>query len=119
MKAKDISRRQYIKYNNQILQIKDIKHDKPGKGGAIVKFSCVDIKNDKKYELRYNVDDFVENVFLETKSYSFVYPKGNMGVLINQETYEELEIDLKLIPNYNVDKIYEIVFINDQFYFVK
>jgi len=65
---------------------------KPGKGGA---FNQVELKNlidGTKLNERFRASETVERVRLEQKDYQFLYAEGEMLVFMDNETYEQLEL---------------------------
>ena len=65
---------------------------KPGKGGA---FNQVELKNlidGTKLNERFRASETVEKVRLEQKDFSYLYEEGEMLVFMDQENYEQLEL---------------------------
>ncbi|MCB1382757.1 MAG: elongation factor P [Notoacmeibacter sp.] len=65
---------------------------KPGKGGA---FNQVELKNlidGTKLNERFRASETVEKVRLEQKDFSYLYEEGDMLVFMDQESYEQLEL---------------------------
>ena len=67
-------------------------HVKPGKGGA---FNQVELKNlitGTKLNQRFRAAETVERVRLEQKRFQYLYESGDMLVFMDQETFEQLEL---------------------------
>ncbi|MCI5074655.1 elongation factor P [Oricola sp.] len=65
---------------------------KPGKGGA---FNQVELKNlidGTKLNERFRASETVERVRLEQKDFQFLYEQGDALVFMDNETYEQLEL---------------------------
>ncbi len=65
---------------------------KPGKGGA---FNQVELKNlidGTKLNERFRSSEVVELVTLEKKDFQFLFEQGDALVFMNNETYEQLEL---------------------------
>jgi elongation factor P len=65
---------------------------KPGKGGA---FNQVELKNlidGTKLNERFRASETVERVRLEQKDFQFLYEQGEMLVFMDNESYEQLEL---------------------------
>ncbi|MEX3010366.1 elongation factor P [Hoeflea sp. TYP-13] len=65
---------------------------KPGKGGA---FNQVELKNlldGTKLNERFRASETVERVRLEQKDFQYLYEQGDMLVFMDNETYEQLEL---------------------------
>ncbi len=68
------------------------EHVKPGKGGA---FAMVELKNlidGRKLNERFRSDDKVERISLEQKDYTYLYEQGDALVFMDQESYEQIEL---------------------------
>lgn len=67
-------------------------HVKPGKGGA---FNQVELKNlidGTKLNERFRASETVERIRLEQKDYQFLYAEGDRLVFMDNESYEQLEL---------------------------
>ncbi len=70
---------------------------KPGKGGA---FNQVELKNlidGTKLNERFRSSETVEKVRLEQKDFSYLYEEGEMLVFMDQESYEQLELQKEFV----------------------
>jgi elongation factor P len=70
---------------------------KPGKGGA---FNQVELKNlidGTKLNERFRASATVERVRLEQKEFQFLYEQGEMLVFMDNETYEQLELQQEFV----------------------
>lgn len=67
-------------------------HVKPGKGGA---FNQVELKNlidGTKLNERFRSSETVERIRLDLKDFTFLYAEGEALIFMDQETYEQLEL---------------------------
>lgn len=70
---------------------------KPGKGGA---FNQVELKNlidGTKLNERFRASETVERVRLEQHDFQFLYAEGDMMVFMNNESYEQVELEKDFI----------------------
>lgn len=70
---------------------------KPGKGGA---FNQVELKNlieGTKLNERFRASETVEKIRLEQKDYQYLYAEGDMLVFMDQNTYEQLELQQEFV----------------------
>jgi elongation factor P len=67
-------------------------HVKPGKGGAFAQIELKNLINGSKLNERFRSDEVVERVRLEQKDYSFLYESGDALVFMDQDTYEQIEL---------------------------
>ncbi|MCO6391307.1 elongation factor P [Aliihoeflea aestuarii] len=66
---------------------------KPGKGGAYNQVELKNLINGTKLNERFRAAETVEKVRLEQKDFSYLYEQGEALVFMDQESYEQLELD--------------------------
>jgi elongation factor P len=66
---------------------------KPGKGGAFAQVELKNLIDGRKLNERFRSDDTVEQVTLEQKDFSFLYDQGDSLVFMDQNTYEQIELE--------------------------
>ncbi len=67
-------------------------HVKPGKGGAFAQVELKNLIDGRKLNERFRSSDTVEAVELERRDYQFLYEQGEALVFMNNETYEQIEL---------------------------
>ncbi len=67
-------------------------HVKPGKGGAFAQVELKNLIDGRKLNERFRSDDKVEKVTLEQRDFQYLYEQGEALVFMNQETYEQIEL---------------------------
>lgn len=65
---------------------------KPGKGGAFNQVELKNLINGTKLNERFRSSETVERVRLEQKDYQFLYAEGDNLVFMDNETYEQLQL---------------------------
>lgn len=81
-----------IEHDGSLWAAVKTNHVKPGKGGA---FNQVELKNlidGTKLNERFRASETVERIRLEHKDYQFLYAEGEMLVFMDNETFEQLEL---------------------------
>ena len=68
------------------------EHVKPGKGGAFAQVELKNLIDGRKLNERFRSDDKVERVTLEQRDFQFLYAEGDALVFMNQENYEQIEL---------------------------
>jgi elongation factor P len=66
---------------------------KPGKGGAYNQVELKNLINGTKLNERFRAAETVEKVRLEQKEFSYLYEQGRALVFMDDESYEQLELD--------------------------
>jgi elongation factor P len=86
-----------IKHNNDLWQIIEFLHVKPGKGPAFVRTKIKNLNNGKTVDHTFNAGVKIEVVRIETRNYQYLY-NDDMGYhFMNAETYEQVPIPEHLI----------------------
>ncbi|NNC95456.1 MAG: elongation factor P [Chitinophagales bacterium] len=88
-----------IEYNNDIFQIVDFQHVKPGKGGAFVRTKLKSMTTGKVLDHTFISGHKITTARIERRNYQFLY-SDDMGFhFMNNETYEQIHLQPDFIPN--------------------
>lgn len=74
-----------------------VGHVKPGKGGAFAQVELKNIRDGRKLNERFRSEDKVERVRLDQKDQQFLYESDGKLVVMDMETYEQVELDAELL----------------------
>lgn len=86
-----------IKFKDDLWQIIEFLHVKPGKGPAFVRTKLKNLNNGKTVDNTFNAGVKIETVRIETRNYQYLY-NDDMGYhFMNSETYEQVPIPEHLI----------------------
>jgi len=86
-----------MKYNNDLYTIVEFQHVKPGKGPAFVRTKLKNINTGKVIDNTFSAGIKIETVRIENRTYQFLY-KDDLGFhFMNNETYEQIFLQEKLI----------------------
>lgn len=86
-----------IKHNNDLWQVVEFLHVKPGKGPAFVRTKLKSINSGKVVDHTFNGSAKIEPVRIETRNYTFLYNDEEGFHFMNQETYEQIPIAKHMI----------------------
>jgi elongation factor P len=81
-----------IEHDGSIWVAVKTQHVKPGKGGAFAQVELKNLIDGRKLNERFRSSDTVEKVTLEQKDYTFLYEQGDALVFMDQNTYEQIEL---------------------------
>jgi len=81
-----------IKFKNDLYNIVEFQHVKPGKGGAFVRSTLKNLRNGKVLENTFRAGEKVEIVRVERRKYQYLYSDGDSLVCMDNETYEQINI---------------------------
>ena len=82
-----------INFKNGLYTITEFQHVKPGKGGAFVRSKLKNLRTGKVLDNTFRAGEPIEIVRVERKKYQFLYRDGDALVLMDNETYEQLNVD--------------------------
>ena len=82
-----------IKYKNGLYTITEFQHVKPGKGGAFVRTKLKNLITGRVLDNTFRAGEPIDIVRVERKKYQFLYREGDSLVLMDNETYEQLNVD--------------------------
>lgn len=88
-----------ISYENNLYQVLEFQHVKPGKGAAIVKTKLKNLRTGSIIEQTFNSGIKVETARVEKIKMQFLYATGDVYTFMNMETYEQVELNASQIAN--------------------
>lgn len=80
-------------YEDNIYQVLDFLHVKPGKGAAFVKAKIKNLRTGSIVEKTFNTSIKLEKAMIEKKPMQYLYANGDSYVFMNMESYEQIEIN--------------------------
>jgi len=86
-----------IEYNNDLYNIIDFKHVKPGKGGAFVRKKMKSATTGKIIDVTYNSGATINPVRIERRKCQFLYKDDSGFNFMDQTTYDQVVIDSDLV----------------------
>ncbi len=86
-----------IKYKNGLNQIREYQHVKPGKGPAFVRVKMRNLVTGAIIEEKLRPTEKFEEVRVENKKYDYLYPEGDMLVIMDKETFDQINIEKTLL----------------------
>ena len=88
-----------ILHKNKRMKVVEFQHVKPGKGGAFVRTKLKDIKTGKIIDETFNSGHKLEFIRVEAKQMQFLYVEGSFHIFMDNETFEQLNVESNLISN--------------------
>ena len=100
----DIRNGLVIEFNNDLYQIIDFQHVKPGKGNAFVRTKLKSLTSGKVLDNTFSSGATINPVRVERHKFQFLY-KDEVGYnFMNTETFEQILLDEKLVDGANLMK---------------
>tara|TARA_Y100000768_G_scaffold379788_1_gene355999 strand:- start:610 stop:1173 length:564 start_codon:yes stop_codon:yes gene_type:complete len=105
----DIRKGLCIRYNNDIYKIVDFLHVKPGKGPAFVRTKLKSVTSGRVIDNTFSAGHKIEAIRVETSKYQFLYNDAEKFHFMNNDDFNQIEIDPKLLDYSGFLKEGEIV----------
>ena len=99
----DIRNGMIINFKNDLFEIVDFLHVKPGKGGAFVRTKLKNVKTGKVIENTFRTSEKLEEVRVEKHKREYLYRDGDFYVFMDTTTYEQTQIPAEVIGD--LDKL--------------
>jgi len=88
-----------MKFKNGLYTITEFQHVKPGKGGAFVRTKLKNLITGRVLDNTFRAGEPIEIVRVERKKYQFLYREGDSLVLMDNDTYEQINVDKSYFGN--------------------
>lgn len=88
-----------IDYNGKLYTIVSFQHVKPGKGPAFVRTKLKNIETGKVVDNTFTSGVKITTVRIERRAYQFLYKDEYGFNFMNNETFEQVSIDAKLVDS--------------------
>jgi len=89
----DLSRGQFLRYNNDLVQVIEYEHRTPGNLRAFYQVKMRNIKSGKLLENRFRAGEEIFPVRVDVKDMQYLYEEGNALVCMDNETYDQIPVD--------------------------
>jgi elongation factor P len=86
-----------IRHNEKLFQVIEFQHVKPGKGPAFVRTKMRQIETGRVIDNTFSAGHKIEIVRIENREYQYLYQETESYVFMNNETYEQVNIPLKMV----------------------
>ena len=86
-----------IEYNGELFTIVEFQHVKPGKGAAFVRTKLKNVKTGKVLPNTFNAGVKINIQRVERRSYQYLYNDGTDYHFMNQETFDQIQLQKELI----------------------
>ena len=81
-----------IEFENNIYQIIEFQHVKPGKGAAFVRTKIKNINTGGVVEKTFRPTEKFENAQIDTKDMQYLYQDGDLYNFMDMETYDQIAL---------------------------
>src|SRR5690625_7081613 len=88
-----------IELENNIWQVREVQHVKPGKCAAFVRSKLRNLRNGNIQEKTFRAGEKVGKAHIENKTMQYLYASGNSHAFMDTNTYEQIELASEQIEN--------------------
>ena len=88
----DLKNGMVLKIDNQLWQVVEFQHVKPGKGPAFVRAKMKNVLSGKTIDKTFNAGVKVETATVDRRDMSYLYNDGEFFVFMDDANYEQVEI---------------------------
>ncbi len=93
MKAIELRKGSKIEHKDDVWVVTDTTHRTPGKGQAVVQVRLSSLTVDRSMNERFRSTEEVNQAEFETRKMNYLYREGDLLTFMDNETYDQLEID--------------------------
>lgn len=83
--------------DNQLFQVLEFQHIKPGKGPAFVRVKLKNLRTGSIFEEKLRPEEKLEEVRIEARRMNFLYFDGDMLVAMDNETYDQVHLPKEML----------------------
>ncbi|MBP2015122.1 elongation factor P [Anaerococcus degeneri] len=91
--ANDLRKGVTFVYDNDVYQVVDFQHVKPGKGAAFVRAKIRSVMNGGAKDVTFNPSEKFENAIITTKEMQYLYNDGQLYYFMDPESFEQIGIE--------------------------
>jgi len=88
-----------IEYEDNIWQVIEFQHVKPGKGAAFVRSKLRNLRNGNIQEKTFSAGEKVKRAHIEHNKMQYLYASGDVHAFMDTNTYEQIELQASQIEN--------------------
>jgi elongation factor P len=92
----DIKIGSVFRRDGKVLKVLDKQHVKLSKGGACQQVKCLDVETGSISEIRLNVQESLDEVYMDRNGLTYAYTDGDTAYFTNQDC-ETVEISLQVL----------------------
>ena len=93
----DIRNGMIIEFKDDLYEVVEFLHVKPGKGPAFLRSKLKNIRTGRVLENTFRESDTFNEVRIERTKKEYLYREGDFFVLMDSENYEQMHIDKSLL----------------------
>ncbi len=88
-----------IEYEDNIWQVIEFQHVKPGKGAAFVRSKLRNLRNGNIQEKTFRAGEKVKRAHIDRNKMQYLYASGDTHAFMDMNSYEQIELDASQIED--------------------
>jgi len=84
-------------YEDQLFTVHECQHVAKGNKRSYIQAKLKNLQSGQLIDVRFRVDDQLDQPFLQDKQYEFLYDDGTHLVLMDLETFDQIPIDREML----------------------
>ncbi|MDO5040755.1 MAG: elongation factor P [Peptoniphilus sp.] len=84
-------------YDNDVYEVIDFQHVKPGKGAAFVRSKIRSVLTGATKDTTFNPSEKFEKAVIETKEMQYLYNDGTLYYFMDNETFEQVPLEKEIV----------------------
>ncbi|MCI7552261.1 MAG: elongation factor P [Actinomycetaceae bacterium] len=93
----DLKNGMVLKIDNQLWQVVEFQHVKPGKGPAFVRTKLKNVLSGKNIDKTFNAGVKVETATVDRRDMQYLYHDGSDYIFMDLDTYEQLPVSAQVV----------------------
>ena len=85
--------------DNEVWEVLDFQHVKPGKGAAFVRAKIRSVLSGATKDTTFNPTEKFEKAVIETKEMQYLYSDGELYYFMDNETYEQIPMEKAIVED--------------------
>ncbi|MCC8165810.1 MAG: elongation factor P [Planctomycetes bacterium] len=95
--ATDIREGMVIRMDGELFIVLDREHVTPGNWRAMVQTEMRSLRSGNKTQKRFRSNDQIDEVYVETKNFEYLYPESDAYVFMDSENYEQIPVPADVV----------------------
>lgn len=112
----DLKNGMVLKIDNQLWQVVEFQHVKPGKGPAFVRTKLKNVLSGKNVDKTFNAGVKVETATVDRRDMQYLYNDGQDFIFMDLDNYEQFPVSAEIVgdaKNYMLENSQVIVAMNE------
>jgi len=88
----DLKNGMSLNLSEGLYQVVDFQHVKPGKGGAFVRITLLNVRTGAQLEKTFRAGEKVQQAMIDKREMQYLYNDGHDYVFMDNQTYDQLSV---------------------------